>query len=52
MFDTYARLAAPFEVTFRDVRGGVEVTFISGEQVVRRGGRHAGCYQLRREDAG
>jgi hypothetical protein len=36
MFDTYARLAAPFEVTFRDVRGGVEVTFISGEQVVSR----------------
>jgi hypothetical protein len=36
MFDTYARLAAPFEVTFSDVRGGVEVTFISGEQVVSR----------------
>lgn len=36
MFDTYARLAAPFDVTFRDVRGGVEVTFISGEQVVSR----------------
>jgi hypothetical protein len=36
MFETYARLAAPFEVTFRDVRGGVEVTFISGEQVVSR----------------
>jgi hypothetical protein len=33
---TYARLAAPFDVTFTDVRGGVEVTFISGEQVVSR----------------
>src|SRR5437879_13903639 len=36
MFDTYTRLAAPFDVTFQDVRGGVEVTFISGEQVVSR----------------
>jgi hypothetical protein len=34
--DTYARLAAPFEVTFTDVRGGVELTYVSGEQVVRR----------------
>jgi hypothetical protein len=33
---TYAELAAPFEVTFTDVRGGIEVTFISGEQVVSR----------------
>jgi len=33
---TYAQLATPFEVTFTDVRGGVEVTFISGEQVVSR----------------
>ena len=33
---TYARLAAPFEVTFTDVRGGVQLTYISGEQVVRR----------------
>jgi hypothetical protein len=33
---TYARLAAPFEVTFTDVRGGVELTYVSGEQVVRR----------------
>jgi hypothetical protein len=32
----YAQLSAPFEVTFTDVRGGVEVTFISGEQVVSR----------------
>src|SRR4051794_9960605 len=33
---TYPQLAAPFDVTFTDVRGGVEVTFISGEQVVSR----------------
>jgi hypothetical protein len=33
---TYDQLSAPFEVTFTDVRGGVEVTFISGEQVVSR----------------
>ena len=33
---TYAQLAAPFDVTFTDVRGGIEVTFISGEQVVSR----------------
>jgi hypothetical protein len=32
----YAQLSAPFDVTFTDVRGGVEVTFISGEQVVSR----------------
>jgi hypothetical protein len=36
MFDLDARLSAPFDVTFTDVRGGIEVTFISGEQVVRR----------------
>jgi len=36
MDDSYARLAAPFEVTFTDVRGGVELTYVSGEQVVRR----------------
>ena len=41
MFDndqasTYAQLAAPFELTFTDIRGGVEVTFVSGEQVVTR----------------
>jgi len=33
---TYARLTEQFEVTFTDVRGGIEVTFISGEQVVSR----------------
>src|SRR3954465_4104829 len=32
----YARLAAPFDVTFTDVRGGVQLTYVSGEQVVRR----------------
>ncbi len=33
---TYERLSERFETTFTDIRGGVEVTFISGEQVVRR----------------
>jgi hypothetical protein len=33
---TYARLAEPFETTFTDIRGGIEVTFVSGEQVIRR----------------
>src|SRR5713101_3034264 len=33
---TYERLSERFDVTFQDVRGGVEVTFISGEQVVSR----------------
>ena len=33
---TYTLLSAPFDVTFTDVRGGIEVTFISGEQVVSR----------------
>jgi hypothetical protein len=32
----YARLSAPFDTTFSDVRGGVHITFISGEQVVSR----------------
>jgi hypothetical protein len=39
MFDngsTYGQLSAPFDVTFTDTRGGIEVTFISGEQVVSR----------------
>ena len=34
--DVYARLAAPFEVTFTDVRGGVALTYVSGEQVISR----------------
>lgn len=33
---TYESLAAPFDVTFTDVRGGVEITYISGEQVISR----------------
>jgi hypothetical protein len=33
---TYTQLSAPFDLTFTDVRGGIEVTFISGEQVVSR----------------
>src|SRR3977135_2234195 len=36
MFDMYERLAAPFEVTFTDTRGGVELRYITGEQVARR----------------
>lgn len=34
--NTYARLSEPFETTYTDIRGGVEITFISGEQVVSR----------------
>jgi hypothetical protein len=34
--EVYERLAEPFDTTFTDVRGGVEITFISGEQVVSR----------------
>ncbi len=34
--DVYARLAAPFESTFRDTRGGVELEYITGEQCVSR----------------
>jgi len=34
--DTYQRLAAPFETTFRDLRGGVELEYITGEQCVSR----------------
>lgn len=36
MFDTAERLAAPFDVTFTDTRGGVELRYITGEQVARR----------------
>ena len=36
MFETHDRLAAPFDVTFTDVRGGVELTYVTGEQVTRR----------------
>ena len=34
--DLYARLATPFDVTFRDLRGGVELEYITGEQAVTR----------------
>jgi hypothetical protein len=34
--DVYQRLAAPFETTFRDQRGGVELKYITGEQCVSR----------------
>ena len=36
MFEIDERLAAPFDVTFTDVRGGVELTYVTGEQVARR----------------
>lgn len=32
----YARLATPFDVTFKDLRGGVELEYITGEQCVSR----------------
>lgn len=32
----YSRLAAPFEITFRDLRGGVELEYITGEQATTR----------------
>jgi len=34
--ELYGRLAAPFEVTFRDLRGGVELEYITGEQATTR----------------
>jgi hypothetical protein len=34
--DLYARLAAPFDATFKDIRGGVELEYITGEQCVSR----------------
>jgi len=32
----YSRLAAPFDVTFRDLRGGIELEYITGEQATTR----------------
>ena len=32
----YQRLATPFDVTFRDLRGGVELEYVTGEQVTSR----------------
>jgi hypothetical protein len=34
--DVYERLAQPFDTTFKDVRGGVELEYITGEQAVSR----------------
>src|ERR671939_240500 len=34
--DVYAKLAAPFDNTFKDVRGGVELEYITGEQCITR----------------
>jgi hypothetical protein len=34
--DVYERLAQPFDSTFKDVRGGVELEYITGEQAVSR----------------
>jgi hypothetical protein len=34
--DVYAKLSEAFDVTFKDVRGGVELEYITGEQAVTR----------------
>jgi hypothetical protein len=34
--DIYAKLAAPFDNTFKDRRGGIELEYITGEQVISR----------------
>ena len=34
--DVYARLSEPFDATFKDIRGGVELEYITGEQCVSR----------------
>lgn len=34
--DLYARLAAPFDYTFTDNRGGINLTYVTGEQVASR----------------
>ncbi|MBI4494548.1 MAG: hypothetical protein HY690_17350 [Chloroflexi bacterium] len=34
--DVYKKLAAPFETTFHDTRGGLELEYITGEQAVTR----------------
>lgn len=34
--DRYEKLAAPFDSTFKDVRGGVELEYITGEQATTR----------------
>src|SRR5919198_422652 len=34
--ETYARLSDPFDFTYTDTRGGVELTYLTGEQVATR----------------
>jgi hypothetical protein len=34
--EVYARLAAPFDGTFKDVRGGIDLEYITGEQAITR----------------
>ena len=34
--DVYGPLTAPFEATFKDIRGGVELEYITGEQAISR----------------
>jgi Rad52/22 family double-strand break repair protein len=36
VLNLYRRLAAPFDSTFKDVRGGVELEYITGEQCISR----------------
>lgn len=36
MSETYERLAQPFDWTFKDTRGGVELEYVTGEQVTSR----------------
>lgn len=36
VLDLYRRLAAPFDTTFKDVRGGVELEYVTGEQCISR----------------
>jgi hypothetical protein len=34
--ELYARLTTPFDVTFKDTRGGIELEYITGEQAITR----------------
>jgi hypothetical protein len=34
--DVYEKLAAPFDETFKDVRGGIQLEYVTGEQVLTR----------------
>jgi hypothetical protein len=40
----YERLSAPFETTFTDTRGGVELEYVTGEQIVTRLNTVLGVY--------